>query len=279
MIQLGKVQKLKVVKKSQIGIYLNSQDDETDTEILLPNHESPENIQVGNLIEAFVYQDSEGKMISTTKIPKLTVGEIAALKAVKITRPGAFMDWGLDTHLFLPFEEQRGKIEKDGIYLVGLHIDKKNGLSATMNVYSMLNSESPYKKNDRAKGTIYSINEKIGAFVAVDNKYHGLILNKELFCNCAEGDTVDVRIKRVREDGKLELSLRSEAYNEIEHDVRKIMDRLEQGNGILLLNDKSAPECIKSELGISKAAFKRAVGRLLKEGAIEITTQGIKRTW
>lgn len=279
MIELGKIQKLKVVRKVQIGVYIKSQNDKDEDAILLPKNQVPQGTEVEEEIEVFVYKDSEDRVIATRKIPKLTVGELAVLRVVEITNIGAFLDWGLEKDLFLPFKEQMGKVKKDSTYLVGLYVDKSSRLSATMNVYNMLSAQSQYKKNDRVKGTIYSINKEMGAFVAVDNKYHGLILNKELFGNYTVGDVVEVRVKRVREDGKLELSLRSDTYNEIELDAKKIMDRLESGGGTLLLNDTSLPEDIKSQLGMSKAAFKRAFGRLLKEGAIKITDVGIERMW
>ncbi|MCX7749044.1 MAG: S1-like domain-containing RNA-binding protein [Clostridia bacterium] len=279
MLELGKIQKLEVVRKTQIGLYLNSPNNKSEDAILLPKNQVMKEPEIGDEIEVFVYKDSEDRMIATTKKPKLTIGELTILRVVETTSIGAFLDWGLEKDLFLPFREQIGKVRKNGTYLVGLYVDSSNRLSATMNVYNLLSSESPYKENDRVKGTIYSISKEMGAFVAVDNKYQGLIPNKELYGNYAEGDSVEVRIKRVRHDGKLELSLRKEAHNEIEGDAQRIMGRLELKGGILLINDSSSPERIKSELSMSKAAFKRAVGRLLKEGAIKITDNGIERTW
>jgi len=279
MIRLGKIQKLEVIRKIQIGVYLNSPKDKDDDDILLPKSQVPEGTEVGDKIEVFVYRDSEDRMISTIRKPLLTVGEMAVLKVVEITNIGVFLDWGLEKDLFLPFKEQVGDIKKDGEYLVALYIDKSDRLSATMNVYNLLSSESPYKENDRTKGIIISINKDLGAFVAVDNKYQGLIPNKELYGNHAEGEIVEVRVKRAREDGKLELSLRQEAYNEIDGDSQKIMDKLNLKGGKLPFNDKSDPELIKTEFSMSKAAFKRAVGRLLKEGAIKITEEGIERSW
>ena len=279
MIELGKMQKLEVIRKTQIGAYLNSKVDKSKVDILLPQSQVPEGIEIGDEIEVFVYKDSEDRMISTIRKPKLTIGELAVLRVVEITSIGAFLDWGLEKDLFLPFREQVGKVKKDGTYLVGLYIDSSNRLSATMNIYNLLSSKSPYKENDRVKGTVYSISKTLGAFVAVDNKYQGLIPNRELYGDISEGDSVEVRIKRVRQDGKLELSLRNEAYNEIEGDAQKIMEKLNLAGGILPVNDNSAPEDIKSKLGMSKAAFKRAVGRLLKEGAIKITDKGIERRW
>ncbi|HEX2945655.1 MAG TPA: S1-like domain-containing RNA-binding protein [Clostridia bacterium] len=279
MIELGKIQKLRVMRKASIGLYLNSVTDKSGEDILLPNNQVPSGVDIGDEIEVFVYKDSEDRTISTLKKPKLTVGDISALQAVAVTRIGAFLDWGLEKDLFLPFREQVGKVVKGGIYLVALYIDNSDRLCATMNIYNLLSSESPYKVNDRVQGTVYSISKELGAFVAVDNKYQGLIPKKELYGSFKEGDRIEVRIKKVRQDGKLELSVRDEAHNEIEKDAQIIMGRLKLNGGTLHLNDSSSPEQIKAELSISKAAFKRAVGRLLKEGAVEITGDGLRMIW
>lgn len=279
MIELGKMQILEVVRNTPIGVYLNSGNNADEDAILLPKKQVPQETEVGDEIEVFVYKDSEDRIISTVRKPKVIIGELAVLRVVETTSIGAFLDWGLEKDLFLPFREQVGKVIKGGSYLVGLYIDSSNRLSATMNIYNLLNCESPYKENDRVHGTVYSINKEWGAFVAVDNKYQGLIPNKELYGHFAEGDSVEARIKKVRQDGKLELSLRKEAYNEIEGDAQKITDKLKLNGGILPINDSSSPELIKAQLGMSKAAFKRAVGRLLKEGAIQITDDGIKTMW
>lgn len=279
MIELGKKQKLQVARKTKIGAYLNSKSDKSKDDILLPQNQVPQEIEIGDEIEVFVYKDSEDRMISTIRNPKLTIGELVVLSVVETTDIGAFLDWGLEKDLFLPFREQVGKVIKGEKYLVGLYIDSSNRLCATMNIYNLLSVESPYKENDWARGTVYSISKELGAFVAVDNKYQGLIQNKELYGNCNEGDNIEVRIKKVRQDGKLELSLRKDAYNEIEGDVQKIMDRLKLSGGTLQINDSSSPDLIKSELNMSKGAFKRAVGRLLKEGVIKITDEGIEMMW
>jgi uncharacterized protein len=202
---------------------------------------------------------------------------LASLKVVDNSRIGAFLDWGLDKDLLLPFKEQTYKVETDEEYLVRLYIDKSNRLCATMDISRLLSDDSPYKVNDRVTGTIYKINEEFGAFVAVDNKYNGLIPNKELYGDYRSGDNVEVRIKKIREDGKLELSLRKQAYNEIDDDAKKIMDRLTLNGGMLELNDNSQPSDIKAELNMSKSAFKRAVGRLFKERKIKITEEGIEK--
>jgi predicted RNA-binding protein (virulence factor B family) len=279
MIELGKTQKLEIVRKTPIGVYLNSKSDKDREDILLPKNQVPQSIETGEEIEVFVYKDSEDRIIATVRKPLLTVGELAVLRVIENTDIGAFLDWGLEKDLFLPFREQEGKVIEDNKYLVALYIDSSERLCATMNIYELLSSESPYKEKDMVHGTIYSISKELGAFVAVDNKYQGLIPNKELYGNYNQGDNIELRVKKVRPDGKLELSLRKEAYNEIEGDAQKIMERLKSNNGSLLLNDGSSPELIKAELNISKGAFKRAVGKLLKEGAIKITDNGIERMW
>lgn len=279
MIELGKIQKLQIIRKTQIGAYLNTISDKSEYDVLLPQKQVPQDIEIGDEIEVFVYKDSEDRTICTVKKPKITIGQLAVLQVVSTTSIGAFLDWGLEKDLFLPFREQVSKVITGRSYLVALYLNKDTRLCATTKIYSFLSAQPPYKENDRVQGIIYRINKELGAFVAVDNKYHGLIANKELYGDYQEGDSVDVRIKRKRLDGKLELSLRKEAYNEIESDAKKIMDELTLSNGTLLLNDKSSPEHIKVQLNMSKAAFKRAVGRLLKEGAIKITDAGIQKMW
>ena len=279
MIELGKIQKLEVVRKTQSGVYLKSKNDKGQSDVLLPGNQVCHEIEIGDEIEVFVYRDSEDRIISTIKRPKITMGEIAVLTVIAATQIGAFLDWGLEKDLFLPFREQVGKVTKGNKCLVGLYVDSSGRLCATMNIYNMLGTDSPYKEKDRVHGTIYSISKELGAFVAVDNKYQGLIPNKELYGSYSMGDNIEVRIKKVRPDGKLELSLRNEAYNEIESDAQKIMEKLKSSGGKLSINDNSSPEFIKAELNMSKGAFKRAVGRLLKEGAVKITDTGIESMW
>ncbi len=279
MIELGKIQTLEVVRQTSIGVYLNSRNEKAKEDILLPQNQVPQELKIGDDIEVFVYKDSEDRIISTLKKPKITIGSLAVLKVVEATPIGAFLDWGLEKDLLLPFKEQETEIKKGDECLVALYIDKSDRLCATMKIYNMLSSRAPYKKNERVSGIIYSINMQYGCFVAVDNKYHGLILTKEMYGNFAVGDRVDARVKNVRPDGKLELSVRDTAYNEIEGDAQKILDLLKARGGKLRLNDDSSPESIKAELNISKKAFKRAVGRLIKEGAVKTSDEGLEALW
>ena len=279
MIELGKIQTLEVIRQTSIGVYLNSKNEKAKDDILLPKNQVPQDLKIGDDIEVFVYRDSEDRIISTVKKPKITIGPLAVLKVVSTTGIGAFLDWGLEKDLLLPFKEQEGEVKEGDDCLVALYIDKSDRLCATMKIYNMLSNTSPYKKNERVSGIIYSINMQYGCFVAVDNKYHGLILTKEMYGNFAVGDRVDARVKNVRADGKIELSVRDTAYNEIEGDAQKILDLLEANNGKLCLNDNSSPEMINAKLSMSKKAFKRAVGRLIKEGAVKTTDEGLQALW
>lgn len=276
MIELGKIQELEVVRKTEIGIYLNSKSDKIGPDILLPIKQVPQDVQTGDEIEVFIYRDSEDRLIATTKKPKIVLGELGVLKVVETTRIGAFLDWGLEKDLFLPFKEQIGKVEKGREYLVGLYVDKSDRLCATMKTNKILTSKSPYKVNDKVQGIIYRINKDMGAFVAVDNKYDSMIPKHEVYSSHRIGDKIEARVTKVREDGKLDLSIREKANVQTDEDVIQILTKMIKNGGILNLNDDSSPEEIKKQLNMSKGAFKRAVGRLLKEKKIQITEKGIK---
>lgn len=276
MIELGKIQTLEVIRQTPIGVYLNSRNDKSKDDILLPKSQVPDELKIGDDIEVFVYNDSEDRIISTVRKPKITLDGLAVLKVLETTGIGAFLDWGLEKDLLLPFKEQETEVRKGEEYLVALYIDKSCRLCATMKIYDRLKSKSPYKNNDRVQGIIYSFNPQYGYFVAVDNMYHGLILLKEAYGSYSIGGKVNARIKKVREDGKLELSERESTVDAIEGDAQKIMDLLKNRNGKLDLNDDSSPEKINDELHMSKKAFKRAVGRLMKEGAVKLTDEGIE---
>ncbi len=184
---------------------------------------------------------------------------------------------GLEKDLLLPFKEQTHRVRAGEECLVALYVDKSMRLAATMKVYPYMSNESPYKKDDKVTGTVYEINENLGAFVAVDNKYYGLIPDKELYGDIHEGDQVEARVLKVREDGKLDLSPREKAYVQMDADSKLVLKVIDEYEGVLPFNDKVSPEIIKREFHLSKNAFKRAVGRLLKEGKIKITEKTIER--
>ncbi|KEI01094.1 S1 RNA-binding domain-containing protein [Clostridium botulinum] len=276
MVEIGKIQKLKVANIAKIGVYLDAGTEEQGDNILLPNNQLPEDVKEGDELEVFVYRDSEDRLIATRKTPLVQAGEIAVLEVKDTTSIGAFLDIGLERDVLLPFKEQKYRVVSGKKYLVAIYIDKSGRLTATSYISKFLLSESPYKKDEWVKGIVYSINDEIGALVAVDNKYKGLIPKSELYKEINVGDEVECRVARVREDGKLDLGTREVAYKQMDSDVEMLLKKLEKYDGFMPLNDKSKPEEIKDRLKISKAAFKRAVGRLLKEDKIIQTEKGIK---
>lgn len=274
MIELGKIQELIVVKKSSNGIYLNTPEGDEEEKILLPNNQVPEECSLGDKLSVFVYKDSEDRPIATTTVPYITLGETALLRVIEVSKIGAFLDWGLAKDLLLPFREQTKKVLPGETILVALYIDKSSRLCATMKVYHYLSSHSPYKKDDYVTGIVYETSSNFGTFVAIDNKYSALISKNEAIQPLSPGDTIEGRVASVREDGKLNLSLRKKAYLQLNDDSSLILAALAE-KGSLPLHDKSAPEDIKAAFGLSKNAFKRAIGHLLKEDKIILTEKGI----
>ena len=273
MMKLGRRHMLTVVKTVDFGVYLGSNEER----VLLPKKQVPEGIEVGDPIEVFLYKDSEDRLIATTNMPKIELGELAVLSVADTNKFGAFLNWGLEKDLFLPFKQQTAKVKKGDQCLVSLYIDKSDRLCATMNVYPYLRTDSPYKKEDRVSGVIYQISDNFGAFVAVDGQFSGLVPKKEMYGNIKIGDTVDARVTSVKEDGKLDLSIREKAYIQLSVDGEKIMALIDSYDGVLPFNDKVSPEIIRRETQMSKNEFKRAVGHLLKEGRIEIGEKVIRR--
>ena len=265
-MRLGEKQVLTVVKVVDFGVYLGSDEER----VLLPKKQVPEGIEAGDPVEVFLYKDSSDRMIATTKEPKITLGQLAVLEVADVGRIGAFLDWGLEKDLLLPFKEQTVKVEKGDRCLVSLYVDKSGRLCATMKVYPLLQTDSPYKKNDMVRGTVYEISRDFGVFVAVDNKYSALIPRREVYGRMFIGQQIEARVTDVKADGKLDLSVRGRIPEQMDEDARIIMERISKNGGFLPFTDKAEPERIKAEFGMSKAAFKRAVGRLLKQGRITI---------
>lgn len=277
MIRLGEKQELVVVKKVEFGVYLAAALEDAADRVLLPAKQAPEACGIGDKLEVFIYRDSRDRRIATTREPLLQMGQVAELKVAQVGKFGAFLDWGLEKDLLLPFKQQRGRVRQGDKVLVSLYIDKSDRLCATMNVYENLRTDSPYGAGDRVSGRVYELSDHFGAFVAVDNLYSALIPQKELYGDAELGTDIEARVISVREDGKLTLGIRDKAYLQMDKDAEKILALLDSYEGSLPFNDKSAPEVIKHETGMSKNEFKRAVGRLLKEGKVEIGEKSIRR--
>ena len=258
------------LREEQGGIFTAVGD---ETAVLLPGKQVPEGTRIGDKLNVFIYKDSSDRLIATTRTPFLTTGEVGVLTVKEVGRIGAFLDMGLEKDL----KEQNHPVQAGEKCLVAVYRDKSGRLAATMNVYRYMSSDSPYHKDDRVTGTVYEINERLGAFVAVDNKYYGMIPEKELYGGIRPGDTVEARVLKVRPDGKLDLSTREKSYIQMDADAQLVWDAMESRGGSLPFTDKASPEVIKNEFHLSKNAFKRAVGHLLKEGRIRITDHTIEK--
>lgn len=277
MINIGEWQELIVVKKVDFGLYL-AEKPEDETRVLLPKNQVPAESRVGDSLRVFLYKDSKDRMIATLKEPGLTLGKFAVLKVLEVGKIGAFLDWGLEKDLFLPYKEMTSRIEAGDEVLVTLYIDKSRRLCASMKgIYELLSTNSPYRRDDVVEGRVYEFSDNFGTFVAVDNKYSAMIPVHEDCSFLKVGDIISAKVVNVKEDGKLDLTLREKAYIQMDEDAEKVMKVIEEYAGVLPFSDKASPEVIKRETGLSKAAFKRAVGRLYKERRIIIGEKSIRK--
>ena len=279
MFNLGQNQELYIVKECQHGIYLAEEfpcrrDAE---EILLPGNEVPTEYKTGDKLKVFIYRDSADRLIATLKEPFIHLHEVKLLKVVSTSKIGAFVDWGLDKDLLLPFKEQTKRVAAGEEVLVALYTDKSSRLCLTMNVYDYLSTNSPYKKDDTVTGRVYQISERFGAFVAVEDYYSALIPAREVMPDIKIGKIINARVSAVREDGKLTLSPKLKAYLQMDEDALKVLELIDSFDGVLPFSDSASPEVIKRELNMSKNAFKRAVGRLYKERRISIEEHCIRK--
>ena len=276
-MQLGKYQKLEIIKKVEFGVYLAESRGEEER-VLLPKAQVPVNAVIGDRIEVFLYRDSKDRMIATTARPKLTLGGLAALRVSQVGKIGAFLDWGLEKDLFLPYKELKGKVREGDEVLVTLYIDKSQRLAASMrHIYDLLLTDSPYQTGDTVKGRVYEFGHDYGTFVAVDDRYSAMIPRSEDASDLSIGQVIEARVTHVKEDGKLDISRRGTAVEQMDADAQKVLRVIDEFAGVLPFNDKASPEIIMRELQMSKAAFKRAVGHLYKQRLIEITEKSIRR--
>lgn len=272
---IGTFAELHVRKQTKFGVILHSKKI-PELEVLLPNNQVRPGTNKGDSYNVFLYKDSEDRLIATTATPYVTLGQTAVLAVKEVTTIGAFLDWGLAKDLFLPYKEQTTRLHAGDKVLVSLYVDKSSRLCATMKVYDHLSCDSSYQKGDHVTGRIYEILDSFGAFVAVDDRYSALIPHNEMTRELHVLETVEARIKEITPEGKLTLSLQEKVKIQMGKDATLIYERLQQAGGFLPFHDKTSPEIIKREFQISKAAFKRAIGRLLREKKIELTPRGIQ---
>jgi len=273
MIEIGKINSLRVVKFVDFGAYLDGAE---FGEILIPKRYIPENLAVDDMISVFIYTDSEDRIIATTEMPFAMVGDFAYLKVVSINKVGAFLDWGLTKDLLVPFNEQKQNLELDKSYIVFVFLDKlTNRVAATTKIDKYLDVEpAEYELGDIVNILIHSQTD-LGYKVIVESKHWGVIYENEVFRSLKRGQHLTAYIKKIRDDGKIDLSLDKPGFEKIDDLTEKIIEKLKANKGFIGVTDKSSPETIYGVFGASKKTFKKAVGALYKKRIIDISEEGI----
>ena len=275
MVNIGKKNKMTVVKMVDFGLYLDGGD---RGEILLPQNAVPENVEIGDELEVFIYLDSEDRIIATTQEPYVQIDEFALLRCVDVSSVGAFLDWGLYKNILVPFREQKMKMEKGRSYLVFVYLDQETErIVASAKIDKFLDNEMPFFEPGDEVDVIVGDLTDIGYKAIVNNAFWGVIYLNEVFEPLNKGQKMKAYVKKVREDDKIDLSIHRYGYRKVEDSLQKILDKIEQEGGEIMLSDKSSPEEIYDVFGISKKTFKQAIGSLYKQRLIDITKDSIKR--
>ncbi|MFH0759318.1 MAG: S1-like domain-containing RNA-binding protein [Bacteroidota bacterium] len=275
MIQQGKISKLKIIKRATFGLYLG---DESGKEVLLPNKFCTDAMKPGQDIEVFIYRDSEGRVVATTQTPKIFIHEFALLQVSSVSAVGAFLNWGLDKDLMVPFREQKQKMEEGRWYIVYMDLDEKTDrLYASNRVERFLqNNEVKIRVGEEVSLVALSKTD-LGFSVIINHAHKGMIFENEIFREIKVGDKLRGYVKKIREDGKIDISLQAIGFARFSDvNTQLIFNSLTENDGFLNLTDKSSPEDISAALGISKKAFKKAVGSLYKQKKILIGPDGIR---
>lgn len=277
MIELGKYNLLEVMRSTPHGLFL---EDKEENDVLLPGKFIPEGTAIGDYLEVYIYRDNEERLVATTEEPKFTLYEFAGLKVSDVNDHGAFVDYGVGKDLFVPFREQKVKMEVGNYYLVYMYLDgQTDRLAGSTKVEQFLDlvdlEEDELAVGDEVTILAWSKSE-LGTNVIVNNRYRGLIYANELFEELTVGMPKTAYINRIREDGKLDIRLEKDGYAKVEGNAKKILDLLKERRGYLPLTDKSSPDLIKKELGMSKKTFKKSIGALYKQKIILLEEKGIR---
>lgn len=273
---VGKTINLEVLRSTEIGLFLDTEQREYDG-ILLPKRYVPKGVDVGDFIDVFIYRDSEDRIIATRLKPYISVGEFAYLTVNKVESYGAFLDWGLPKDLFVPISQQRSLMINDGYYLVYAYIDKQTDrITATAKVHKHLLNEAEGLSVGDEVDLLICDETDLGVRVIVNHKFWGLIFHNEIFQHLEEGQKTKGYVKAIREsDQKIDITLKKVGMAEVKDAKSEIIEALRDSEGFLPLHDKSDPEAIYEELEMSKKVFKKAIGNLYKEKIISIKREGI----
>lgn len=274
MFEIGTYQKLEILRETDPGLYLG---DGKGNEVLLPNKYIPENFEIGDGLEVFLYLDNEERPIATTLTPEVTLNSFGYLRCAEVSKHGAFMDWGLEKQLFVPFKEQARPMKEGNWYIIYLYLDDKTqrlvGSSKTRRF--LQNDNLEVNKYDEVDILVSHITDQ-GANVIVNGIHKGLIYLEDIFEDIRTGDKMKGFVKKIRTDNKIDIVLQSPGFRSIEPNAAYILEELEAAGGYLPLHDKTDPDTIKNELGLSKKSFKKAIGTLYKEKKIVIKEDGIE---
>jgi uncharacterized protein len=274
MVRIGKRSTLEIIKFAEAGAYL---DGGPYGEILLPNRYITHNHKIGDDVEVFVSFDSEDRIVATAEFPYAMVEEFAFLTVVDVTNVGAFLDWGLPKNLLVPFREQRMKMELGKGYIVYIYVDKKTGrIVATAKYNKYLNIEPVDFQTGDEVGLLVAERTELGYKAIINGTHLGILYANEVFKPIVTGDKLKGFVKKIREDGKIDLSLEKQGYDKVDPVSAAILDKLNENNGYLPLTDNSEPDTIREVLGISKKTFKKAIGALYKSRQISIEENGIR---
>ena len=273
MILNGEYNKLTVLRETSVGFFLG---DDEGNDVLLPNKYIPNDLKVDDEIKVFCYQDSEDRIIATTLKPSLTRDQFTSLKVVDVNKIGAFMEWGLEKNLLVPFREQKSEMIVDHWYIVYMYLDIKTGRLAGSTKLGQFyeNDDIKLRVGDQVE-LLATERTDLGFNVVIDDLYLGLLYESEIFQEVKQGNRMQGFIKKIREDGKIDVSLQKQGYQNVEPNAKFILDELQHSEGFLALNDKSSPEDIKDKLEMSKKTFKKSIGTLYRQKLIRIETEGI----
>lgn len=275
LVELGKVNRLDVVKEVDFGYYLDGDD---LGEILLPNSATESMLQVGDNVAAFIYKDSEDRLIATLKTPKVQVGEIAALRVNAITPIGAFLDWGLDKDLLVPFAEQTQTMIEGNTYIVLVYVDVSNRLVASTKLDKHLDREPADYQPHQQVEIIICDHTDLGYKAAINGTHWGVLYRNEVFKELRIGYKTKAYINRVRDDDKIDLLLDKPGFSSNDELANQILKFLKENDGFSSVGDKGSPEMIKRLFGVSKNKYKQSIGHLFKAGQISIDSDGIRLT-
>ena len=274
MIALGKYNNLEILRDTTVGLFLG---DDEGNDVLLPNKYVPEEFEIGDYLDVFCYLDHEERIVATTLVPFVTVDQFQLLQVAEVNEYGAFMDWGLEKHLLVPFREQRNKMQEGQWYVVYCYLDEKTDrLGASNKLDKFLSNENlTVQALDEVDLVVTRLTD-LGWEVIINHKHKGLVYSNEIFKKVAVGDKLKGYIKNIRPDNKIDVSLQPIGYQSLEPAANLIYEKLVANGGVLNLHDKSDPEDIKRIMQMSKKTFKKGIGALYKERKIEIKPDSIK---